>query len=427
VWPLLTCSDDFTYLRNMRLVLTNIAQILMVAEEPKELVAGKDMKHVNTLEDAWLVIEDGKIAGFGEGEVPLSRDDEVLDCRGGMVFPAFCDSHTHLVYAGSREKEYEDKIGGLSYEEIARRGGGILNSAALLSATPEQQLFEQSLPRAMEIVGSGTGAVEIKSGYGLNTKNEMKMLRVIRRLGEETPLTVRSTFLGAHAFPEIYKKDPDRYVKLIVEEMIPAVASERLADYIDVFCDRGFFTVEQTRAILEAGAAYGMIPKIHANELDYSGGVQVGVAYGARSVDHLEFVGEKEIDTLKKSRTMPTILPGASLFLGMSYAPARKMIDAGLPVALASDYNPGSSPSGNMELVMSLGIMQLKMLPYEVLSAVTLNGAYAMGLERTHGSVSVGKTASLIITKPIPSFGFMPYAYGTSQIGRVILNGNKIQ
>jgi len=407
----------------MRLVLTNISRLLMAELEPKELVAGADMEKVNTLEDAWLVIEHGRIACFGEGEVIPFADDEVLDCKGGMVFPAFCDSHTHLVYAGSREKEYEDKIRGLSYEEIARRGGGILNSADLLSATPEKQLFEQSLPRAMEIIGSGTGAVEIKSGYGLNTRDEIKMLRVIRRLGEETPLTVKSTFLGAHAFPAACRSDPDRYVKLIVEEMIPAVASEHLADFIDVFCDRGFFTVDQTRTILEAGGKYGLVPKIHANELDYSGGVQVGVEHKARSVDHLEFVGEEEMEVLKNSRTMPTILPGTSLFLGMSYAPARKMIDTGLPVALASDYNPGSSPSGNMELIMSLGIMQLGMLPLEVLNAVTLNGAYAMGLEKTHGSVTPGKNASLIITKPMPSFGFMPYAYGTSQIDRVIING----
>ncbi|MFO7935616.1 MAG: imidazolonepropionase [Bacteroidales bacterium] len=407
----------------MRLVLTHIARLLMVEQEPEDLVAGTDMEKVNHLENAWLAVEHERISGFGQGEPSLRPDDEVLDCRGGMVMPAFCDSHTHLVYAGSREKEYEDKIRGLSYEEIARRGGGILNSADLLSGTTEQQLFEQSLPRAIEIMGSGTGAVEIKSGYGLNTEDEIKMLRVIRRLGEETPLTVRSTFLGAHALPSGYRSDPDRYVKLIVEEMIPAVASEKLADFIDVFCDRGFFSVEQTGRILEAGDKYGMVPKIHANELDYSGGVQVGVAHRARSVDHLEFVGEEEIKVLKESRTMPTLLPGASLFLGMSFAPARIMIDAGLPVALASDYNPGSSPSGNMELIMSLGIMQLRMLPFEVLNAVTLNGAYAMGLEQTHGTVTVGKTASLIVTRPIPSFGFMPYAYGSSQIKKVIING----
>jgi imidazolonepropionase len=343
-----------------------------------------------------------------------------------MVMPAFCDSHTHLVYAGSREQEYEDKILGLSYEEIAKRGGGILNSARLLSETSEDDLFEQSLPRAMEIIRSGTGAVEIKSGYGLNTRDELKMLRVIKRLSEETELSIRSTFLGAHAVPVNFKSDQDKYVQLVIEEMIPAVAEEELADFIDVFCDRGFFTVEQTDRILEAGAKYGLVPKIHANELDYSGGVQVGVRHHARSVDHLEFVGEEELDALKGSATMPTILPGASLFLGLTYAPARKMIEAGLPVALASDYNPGSSPSGNMELVMSLGVMQLKMLPFEVLNAVTRNGAYAMGLEETHGSITPGKVANLIITEPMPGLGFMPYSYGSSQIKEVILNG-KIQ
>ena len=384
------------------------------------------MASVNVLSDAWLAIENGLIDCFGEGEVIPFTDDEVIDCNGGMVMPAFCDSHTHLVYAGSREKEYEDKIRGLSYEEIAKRGGGILNSAKLLSETTEDDLFEQSLPRAREIIRSGTGAVEIKSGYGLNTQEELKMLRVIKRLSEETELSIRATFLGAHAVPTNFKSDPDGYVGLVIEEMIPAVAQEELADFIDVFCDRGFFTVEQTDRILEAGAKYGLAPKIHANELDYSGGVQVGVKHHARSVDHLEFVGEEELTVLKKSETMPTILPGASLFLGLSYAPARKMIEAGLPVALASDYNPGSSPSGNMELVMSLGIIQLKMLPFEVLNAVTRNGAYAMGLEETHGSITPGKVANLIITEPMPGFGYMPYAYGSSQINKVILNG-KIQ
>lgn len=410
----------------MRLVLKNIGRLLVTTHEPASWVAGKEMASVDALSNAWLVIEHGKIACYGEGEVIPFPDDEVLDCLGGMVMPAFCDSHTHLVYAGSREQEYEDKIKGLSYEEIARRGGGILNSAKLLSETSEDDLFEQSLPRAIEIIQSGTGAVEIKSGYGLNTGDELKMLRVIKRLAEETELTIRSTFLGAHAVPDSFKSDQDQYVRLVIEEMIPAVADEKLADYIDVFCDRGFFTVEQTSRILEAGEKFGLVPKIHANELDFSGGVQVGVRHHARSVDHLEFVGEEELAALKESGTMPTILPGASLFLGLTYAPARKMIEAGLPVALASDYNPGSSPSGNMELVMSLGIIQLKMLPFEVLNAVTRNGAYAMGLEETHGSITPGKVANLIITEPMPGFGFMPYAYGSSQINKVILNG-KIQ
>lgn len=395
----------------------------MVESEPKEWSAGADMAHVNSLEDAWMVIDQEQLGCYGTGEVIPFPDDEVIDCRGGMVMPAFCDSHTHLVYAGSREQEYEDKIRGLSYEEIARRGGGILNSAALLSRTSEEELFRQSLPRAWEIIRSGTGAVEIKSGYGLNTREELKMLRVIKRLDEETPLTIRSTFLGAHALPAEFKNRADDYVRLVVEEMIPAVASEGLAQYIDVFCDRGFFSVPQTERILEAGLKHGMVPKIHANELDYSGGVQVGVNYGARSVDHLEFMGEEELKALADGKTMATILPGASLFLGMSYAPARTMIEAGLPVALASDYNPGSSPSGNMEFIMSLGMMQLKMLPNEVLHAVTLNGAYAMGLEETHGTITTGKRANLIITKPMSSFGFMPYSYGTSQIQQVIING----
>ncbi len=410
----------------MRIVLKNIARLLLVDYEPDSFVAGADMENVSAMEDAWLVIEQGKIGCYGTGEVVPFADDEILDCRGGMVMPAFCDSHTHLVYAGSREKEYEDKIRGLSYEEIANRGGGILNSAALLSDTSENDLFEQSLPRAMEIINSGTGAVEIKSGYGLTTRDELKMLRVIKRLGEETPLTIKSTFLGAHAVPVLYKGNQDGYVKQVIGEMIPAIAKEDLADYIDVFCDRGFFTVDQTSRILEAGAKYGMVPKIHANELDYSGGIHVGVKHGARSVDHLEFVGEEELKVLKNSTTMPTILPGASLFLGLTYAPARAIIEAGLPVALASDYNPGSSPSGNMELIMSLGIMQLRMLPNEVLNAVTRNGAYAMGLEDSHGSITPGKVANLIITVPMPGFGFMPYSYGSSQIQKMIING-KIQ
>jgi imidazolonepropionase len=410
----------------VRQVLKNIASLPVVEHDVKPWVSGAEMASVNILSDAWLVIENGKIACFGEGEVIPFPDDELLDCGGGMVLPAFCDSHTHLVYAGSREREYEDKIRGLSYEEIARRGGGILNSAKLLSKTTEKELFGQSLPRIREIIKSGTGAVEIKSGYGLNTADELKMLRVIKRLKKETPLTVRSTFLGAHAVPAEYKSRQDKYVDLVIDEMIPAVAEEELADYIDVFCDRGFFTEKQTGRLLEAGAKYGLLPKIHANELDFSGGVQVGVKHRARSVDHLEFIGEAELEALKGSGTMPTILPGASLFLGLKYAPAREMIEAGLPVALASDYNPGSSPSGNMELVMSLGIIQLKMLPYEVLNAVTLNGAYAMGLEDSHGTITPGKVANLIITHPMPGFGFMPYAYGSSQINKVILNG-KIQ
>jgi len=349
-----------------------------------------------------------------------------LDAGGGFVFPAFCDSHTHLVYAGSREKEYTDKIRGLSYEEIAKRGGGILNSAKLLHDTSEEELFRQSMERAREIISLGTGAVEIKSGYGLTTEDELKMLRVIRRIKKESPLTVKSTFLGAHAVPAEYKENKKGYVDLIINEMIPAVAAERLADYIDVFCDRGFFTVEETVRILEAGAKHGMRPKIHANELDYSGGIQAGVKNGALSVDHLEFTGDEEIAVLMDSGTMPTLLPGAAFFLGMTDPPARRMIDAGLPVAMASDYNPGSSPSGNMKLVVSMGCIRLRLLPEEAINAVTINSAYAMGLSGTHGSITTGKTANLFITSKIPSYEYLPYAYGSNLIETVILNGEVI-
>ncbi|MBN2697686.1 MAG: imidazolonepropionase [Bacteroidales bacterium] len=410
----------------MRLVIKNIGRLLPVEDTPRKWVAGKEMSTPAGLEDAWLIAKDGKIDSFGRGEVNLMDGDEVLDAKGGFVIPAFCDSHTHLVYAGSREKEYEDKIRGLSYEEIARRGGGILNSARLLQNTSEQDLFEQSAPRVREIMQMGTGAVEIKSGYGLTVKDEIKMLRVIRRIGETFPLTVVSTFLGAHAFPEGYKSDPDGYVDLVIKEMIPAVAAEKLADYVDVFCDKGFFTVSQTGRILAAAAEKGLVPKIHANELAFSGGIQTGMKFGARSVDHLEFTGEDEIIALKEGETMPTLLPGTSFFLGMPNAPARKLIDSGLPVALASDFNPGSSPSGNMEFIMSLGIIKLRMLPNEVLHAVTLNGAYAMGIEKTHGSIYPGKTASLIITKPMPGIGYMPYYYGASLIDKVIMSGKII-
>ena len=410
----------------MRLVIKNIGSLLLAENDPGKWIAGKDMAEATALKDAWLVVEEDIIGCFGTGEVIPFSDDEILDAKGGHVMPAFCDSHTHLVYAGSREKEYEDKIKGLSYEQIAKRGGGILNSARLLQETSEKELYRQSVPRINEIMKMGTGAVEIKSGYGLTLKDELKMLRVIKRIAEEKPLQVISTFLGAHAFPAEFKADPDKYIKLIIDEMLPALASEDLAEYIDVFCDKGFFTVSQTARILEAGAKYGLTPKIHANELDFSGGIQTGVKHGARSVDHLEFAGEEEIKILKQSETMPTLLPGASFFLGLKYAPARKMIDSGLPLALASDFNPGSSPSGNMEFIMSLGIIKLKMLPIEVLNAVTLNGAYAMGREESLGSITPGKIANLIITKPLPDFSFMPYYYGSSLISKVLINGKVI-
>jgi len=412
----------------MSLIIHNTGMLVQTREEGLAFTAGRDMAELPAIEKGWILIEDGIIAGYGPPETMPAFSNAIpkLDAAGGYVFPSFCDPHTHLVYAGSREKEYTDKIRGLSYEEIAKRGGGILNSAKLLHETSEGDLFRQSMERVREIISFGTGAVEIKSGYGLTTEDELKMLRVIRRIKEESPLTVRSTFLGAHAVPAEYRDNRKGYVDLIVDEMIPAVASARLADYIDVFCDRGFFSVEETARILEAGARHGMRPKIHANELDFSGGIQTGVEHGALSVDHLEFTGDDEIAALLGSGTMPTLLPGAAFFLGMTNPPARKMIDAGLPLAMASDYNPGSSPSGNMKLVVSLGCIRLRLLPEEAINAVTVNAAYAMGLSETHGSITVGKKANLFITKKIPSYEFLPYAYGSNLVETVILNGEVV-
>lgn len=401
-------------------------------DKPINKVSGSNMGKLKTIENAFLFIDDGLIKEYGtmdefnlSGFLKFAGQSELreIDATGKMVFPAFCDSHTHLVYAGSREIEYIDKIRGLSYEEIAKKGGGILNSAKRLEKASELELEEQALLRLEEIMMLGTGAVEIKSGYGLTTETELKMLRVIRKLKELSPLTIKATFLGAHAIPAEYKGKQKEYVDLIINEMIPAVAGEGLADYIDVFCDRGFFTPEETERILMAGMKHELQPKIHANELDFSGGIQVGVKYGALSVDHLEFTGDAEIKELLGSDTMPTLLPGAAFFLGMEYPPARKMIDAGLPIALASDFNPGSSPSGNMQLIMSMGAIVLKMLPEEIINAVTINGAYAMGVENELGSITKGKKANLFITKRIPTYSFMPYAYGSNKVETMILNG----
>ena len=412
----------------MAILIKNIKSLINVDYEPRKWAAGKDMQKLNTIENAYLITEDDKISDFGKMSdlKEINFKGDVIDATGKMVFPSFCDSHTHLVYAGSREIEYGDKIRGLSYEEIAKRGGGILNSAKLLHNTSEDSLYEQALKRINEIIEFGTGAVEIKSGYGLTLEDEIKMLRVIKRLKETTPITIKSTFLGAHAVPAEYKGKQDEYVDLIINEMIPVVAAEELADYIDVFCDKGFFTVQQTDRILMAGMKYGLRPKIHANELDYSGGIQVGVKYNALSVDHLEFTGDDEIKALLDSETMPTLLPGAAFFLGMVDPPVRKMIEAGLPVALASDYNPGSSPSGNMKFIMSLGTVKLRMLPEEVINAATINGAYAMGLEDELGSIAKGKKANFYITKEISTYEYMPYAYTSNLIDQVILNGKMI-
>ncbi|MEI7723780.1 MAG: imidazolonepropionase [Bacteroidota bacterium] len=417
----------------MSILIKDIKELIQVEDKPQRMVSGHAMSTVKTIRNAWLLIEGSRIKDFGPmpcpGSVTANYDPEgdIIDATGKMVFPSFCDSHTHLVYAGSREIEYIDKIKGLSYEEIAKRGGGILNSAKRLHESTEEELVEQALGRLNEIMMYGTGAVEIKSGYGLNVEDELKMLRVIRKLKTLSPVKIVPTFLGAHAVPADYKGRQDEFVDLVISEMIPMVAYEDLADFIDVFCDRGFFTVEETDRILNAGMKYGMRAKIHANELDYSGGIEVGVKYNALSVDHLEFTGEKEIACLLGTDTMPTILPGAAFFLEMAYAPVRKMINAGLPVAMASDFNPGSSPSGNMQFILSMACIKYRMLPEEAINAVTINTAYAMGLSDDYGSIARGKIANCFITKPISTYSFMPYSYGSNKADQIILNGKLIK
>ncbi len=414
----------------MRLLIYNIGQIVGIQPPDKKRLCGAEMGRMNAIENGWLLVENERIVTFGRmedlAEDAVPRADKAIDAEGGVLMPSFCDSHTHIVYAGSREGEFLDKINGLTYEQIAARGGGILASADRLSITSEEELYHQANERLMEVAAMGTGAIEIKSGYGLSTESELKMLRVIKRLKESSRVHIKSTFLGAHAVARDYRGRQSDYVDLVCREMIPEVGREALADYVDVFCDDGFFTVAETERILDAAAKWGLRPKIHANELAISGGVQVGVKHNALSVDHLEAMGSEEIEALRGSATMPTVLPGVSLFLGINYAPARAMIDAGLGVALASDYNPGSSPSGNMRMVMSLASFRMKLSPTETLNAATLNGAYALGSEEDYGSITQGKIANFVITKPVPSFEFFTYAYQTPLIKRVFLRGEEL-
>lgn len=412
----------------MKILLENIKELVQVIKEPVLFRAGSEMRTISTIKNAFLIIRDEVIEEFGRMDQLKEKyiDDDLLveiDCSNRLVYPSFCDSHTHLVFPHSREHEFVDRIKGLSYEQIAQNGGGILNTAKRLKETSEEELYKSSMERIVEIMKMGTGAVEIKSGYGLNPEEELKMLRVIRKIKETSPICVRATFLGAHAVPEKYRKNISKYVDVVINEMIPQVAAEELADYIDVFCDKGFFSVKDTDRILMAGMKYGLRPKIHANELDLSGGVQVGVKYNALSVDHLEFIGDEEIEVLKESETMPTVLPGAAFFLKLKLSPVRQMIDAGLPIALASDYNPGSSPSGNMSFISSLGCINYNMLPEEVINATTLNSAYAMGISDQLGSISKGKIANLFITSEVSGIESLPYFYGSNLIETVIING----
>ena len=407
------------------LLIKNIKGLVQARTSTPYFIAGKEMAELPVMENAFLTMEGDRISGFGPmSELQDEKPVKTIDASGKFVIPSFVDSHTHLVFAASREDEFVMKIQGVSYEEIAARGGGILNSAKKLQLCSEDELMEFTLLRAHEIMRTGTGAVEIKSGYGLTVKDELKMLRVARRIGNETPLTVKTTFLGAHAVPKEMKKEA--YMKLILDEMIPAVAEEKLADYIDVFCEKGFFSFDETVTIAERGKEFGMRPRIHANQLNRSGGVQAGVQTGAISVDHLENIGDEEIQLLLGTATMPTALPGAAFFLNLPFPPARTMLEAGLPLAIASDYNPGSAPSGNMPLMMSLACIRMKMTPQEAINASTINTAYALDLLASHGSITIGKMANVFITKPMPSLAYLPYSFGSPLIDTVILKGKVI-
>jgi len=411
----------------MKTVIKNISELIQTETTPKKWVAGKNMSHISTIKDAFIEVEEGIITSFGSMEDWNGIEDwnntDIIDAEGGMVFPTYCDSHTHLVFAASREGEFVDRINGLSYAEIAERGGGILNSADKLQNASEDELFEDALARLNELIQMGTGAIEIKSGYGLTLDAELKMLRVIKRLKAASDVTIKATFLGAHALPKEYKDNKDGYMDLVINEMLPIVAKEGLADYVDIFCEEGYFTVEDTKNLLTAANKLGLQSKTHVNQFNAIGGVKASVDLGALSVDHLEEMAEEDYKALKGSNCMPTILPSCSFFLRIPYGPVKRMIEEGLPVALATDYNPGSTPSGNMNFVASLGCIQMKMTPEEVINATTINTAYAMGIEKELGSICIGKKANLFITKPIPSYAYLPYSFGHNVIEKVMIAG----
>jgi imidazolonepropionase len=408
----------------MTTLIINIKELLQVRETFITKVSGAEMAILPTIKNAFLVIKDNLIADFGSMDnFPKINADKTIDATGKMILPSWCDSHTHIVYAGNREQEFVDRINGLTYEEIANRGGGILNSAKKLNESSEEEIYNQSKNRLEEVMRLGTGAVEIKSGYGLTVDGELKMLRVIQRLAQNYPITIKATFLGAHAFPLEYKENHQGYIDVIINQMLPEIAKNKLADFIDAFCETGYFTVEETEQIMEAGIRFGLKPKIHVNQFNSIGGIQTGIKYNALSVDHLEVMTTEDINALKNTKTMPVALPSCSYFLSIPYTPAREMITAGLPLALATDYNPGSTPSGNMNFVVATACIKMKMTPEEAINAATINGAYAMGISETHGSITIGKKANLIITKPIPSYYQLPYAFGSNLIDAVLIEG----
>jgi imidazolonepropionase len=411
----------------MKILIINIKELLQVRENDIIKVSGVEMKELPTIKNAYLLIEDDRIADYGEmSNCPSLNSYTIIDSEGKMVLPTWCDSHTHLVYAGNREQEFVDRINGMSYEEIANRGGGILNSAKKLNETSEEDLYNQSKKRLEEVMKLGTGAVEIKSGYGLSVEGELKMLRVIQKLKSDFPIEIKSTFLGAHAFPKEYKENHQAYIDCIINEMLPSIAKDNLADFIDVFCETGYFSVSETEQIMEAGNKFGLVSKIHVNQFNTIGGVKAAVRSKALSVDHLEIMTTEDIEILKNSNTMPVALPSCSYFLGIPYTPARKMIEAGLPLALATDFNPGSSPSGNMNFVVATACIKMKMTPEEAINAATINGAFAMAISKTHGSITIGKKANLIITKPLNSIYELPYAFGSNLIDSVMIEGKMI-